>query len=247
MDSAPLYTAPAHPEQTRRADGDRRQAAKTRWLRVVRNSVIVLVVLFVADRRRRLPDRARHRQEHRRERQIAEQTGRKATIGSRSSSIRTRCRRPSTTSSSTNPTAPPSPCRSTQLFANVSSASLFRRALVFDALRVTRPNGSASCASSRSATASPTSSTSFSRKPKSDSTIHYSLNNIELDDGQHRVRRPRDRRASTSSTTSTIGLPFLSEPAVRRPTITVTPKFAAVVNGSALALDRQGTAVRAGP
>ncbi len=120
-----------------------------------------------------------------------------------------------------------------ELVADVSSASLFKRALVLDELRITRPHLSvARIAPQRF---------SFSdivdrilAKPRSDSPFLFSLNNIRLEGGaidfddhvtgkKHRIDNLR------------IGVPFISNLPYDTD-IFVTPDFAARVNGSPIEL-----------
>ena len=206
-------------------------SSRARWLRVARNGVIVLAVLFVL-----LgvigfliaPGIVKGIAE----KQIAEQTGRKATIGA----IKLNPYALSATIDDFKLYEPDGTTVAAQvdeLFANVSSASLFRRALVFDALRVTRPKITIVRLEVQRFSFSDIVDKMLA-KPKSDSTLHYSLNNIELDDGSIAFD---DRVTGRKHVVDhiAIGLPFLSDLPYATE-ITVTPKFAAVVNGSALAL-----------
>ncbi|MEO8938457.1 MAG: DUF748 domain-containing protein [Burkholderiaceae bacterium] len=201
------------------------------WLRRARTTVIALVVLlivvgvvgfFIA------PGIVKSVAE----KQIAEQLGRKATIGS----IKLNPYLLSATVDDfklyeADGTSVGVAVQT--LYADISSASLFKRALVFDQLKVTQPTiHVARLAPQRF---------SFSdivdrlaAKPKSDSPFLFSINNIEVDGGvididdrvsgrKHHVDRLR------------IALPFLSNLPYDT-TIFVTPEFAARVDGSAIAL-----------
>ncbi len=203
-----------------------------KWLRVGRNSAIVLAVLLVlygAVGFLIAPDVVKNIAE----KQIAEQTGRKATIGA----VKLNPFALSATiddfklyeSDGTTVAA-----QVDEIFANVSSASLYRRALVLDALRVTRPQISIVRLEPQRYSFSDIVDRILA-KPKSNTTLPYSLNNIEFDDGSITLD---DRVTGRKHVVDhiAIGLPFLSDLPYATE-ITVTPKFAAVVNGSALALD----------
>ena len=206
-------------------------SSKARWLRVARNSAIGLVVLFVV-----LgvvgfliaPGIVKNVAE----RQIAEQTGRKATIGSLKLN-------PYVLSATIGDLKLFEPDGTTvavqvdEVFANVSSASLFRRALVFDALRVTRPNVSIVRLEAQRFNFSDIVEKILAQ-PKSDSPFLFSLNNIELDDG-HIAFDDRVTARKHVVERINLGLPFVSNLPYDTD-VFVTPKFAAVVNGSAIDL-----------
>ncbi len=119
------------------------------------------------------------------------------------------------------------------LTADVSSASLFKRALVFDAFKVVKPTLSIVRLDPQHFSFSDIVD-KLAAKPKSDSPTRFSVNNIEIDDGaididdrvggrKHRVDGLR------------IALPFLSNLPYDT-AIFVTPQFAARVDGSPIAL-----------
>jgi Domain of Unknown Function (DUF748) len=167
------------------------------------------------------------------EKQITEQTGRKATIASLKLN-------PYVLSATIAGLKLYQPDGSTiavevdEIFADISSASLFRRALVFDALRVTRPKISIARLEAQRFDFSDIVDKILA-KPKSDSTVHFSLNNIELDDGRIAFD---DRVTGRKHVIEHIalGLPFVSDLPYYTD-IFVTPKFGAIVNGSAIALE----------
>jgi uncharacterized protein involved in outer membrane biogenesis len=208
-------------------DGSRR----ARLLRVGRNSAMVLVVLFVLFGVVGFlvaPGIVRDVAE----KQIAEQTGRRATIGSLKLN-------PYVLSATIGDLKLFEPDGTTvavqvdEVFANVSSASLFRHALVLDALRVTRPKISIVRFEAQRFNFSDIVDRIVAQ-PKSDSAFRFSLNNIELDDGHIAFD---DRVTSRKHVVEHIdlGLPFVSNLPYDTD-VFVTPKFAAVVNGSAIDL-----------
>ncbi len=204
---------------------------RNQWLRVIRNAAMVLAALlviigivgyFVA------PGIVKSVAVN----AIAEQLGRKAAIGSVKLN-------PYTLSATIDdfklyePDGTTVAAQIDQVVADISAASLFKRALVFDALHVTRPKLSiARLAPQRF---------SFSdivdkilAKPKTESPLLFSLNNIRLEDGsiafddrvtgkKHLIDQLR------------IGVPFVSNLPYDTE-IFVTPDFAARVNGSPIDL-----------
>ena len=119
------------------------------------------------------------------------------------------------------------------LFADVSSASLFKRALVLDRLRVTRPTVRITRLAPERFSFSDVLDR-LAAKPKSDGPLPFSLNNIELDDGAVDVDdRVTGRRHRIDGVR--IALPFLSNLPYDT-AIFVTPAFAATVDGSPIAL-----------
>lgn len=204
---------------------------RSRWLRVIRNAAIVLVALlviigmvgfFVA------PGIVKSVAVN----AIAEQLGRKATIGSVKLN-------PYLLSATVDdfklyePDGTTVAAQIDELVADVSSTSLFKRALVLDELRVTRPHLSiARLAPQRF---------SFSdivdrilAKPKSESPFLFSLNNIRVEGGTIAFDDRMNGRKHLIDNLR-IGLPFISNLPYET-TIFVTPDFAARVNGSAIEL-----------
>ena len=204
---------------------------RARWTRIARNSAIVLAIVlvvvgiagfFIA------PGIVQSIAE----KQIAEQTGRKASIGNVKLNPYTLAATLSDfklfEADGTNVAV-----QIDELVANVSSASLFKRALVFDELRVTGPHV-------KFARLEPQ-RYSFSdivdrvlAKPKSDSTFHFSLNNIRVDGGtidfDDRVTGRKHRIDGLR-----VGVPFVSNLPYDTD-LFVTPDFAARVNGSPIEL-----------
>ena len=129
------------------------------------------------------------------------------------------------------PAAPPLLAFDT-LTLDVSSASLWRWAPVFDAVRVTKPR----VALARNADGTYSVDdiiTRLAARPDGPPP-EFSLNNIEIDDGAIAFDdKPRRRKHAVDGIS--IGIPFLSSlPYAAQ--IRVTPRLAAVVNGSAFAL-----------
>ena len=117
----------------------------------------------------------------RRRRRSPSRLGRKATIG-RVQAEPVHCSpRRSRTSRCTKRTAARSPRMSTRLTADVSSASLWKRALVFDACKVEKPTLSIVRLDPQRFNFSDIVDR-LAAKPKSDPT-RFSVNNIEIDDG----------------------------------------------------------------
>ena len=167
------------------------------------------------------------------EKQIAEQTGRRAAIGA----IDISPYRLSATIrdfklyeiDGTTPAA-----QIDTLLVNVSSSSLFKRALVFDQIKVTHPQ--------LAVTRFEAQRFSFSdivdkilAKPKTDDEVRFSLNNIEVENGSLQFD---DRVTGRKHVVDEVrfGVPFLSNLPYDTD-IFVTPNFSARVNGSTIALD----------
>jgi hypothetical protein len=118
-----------------------------------------------------------------------------------------------------------------ELYADISSSSLFRRALVFDQLKVTKPLLHVVRLEPQRFSFSDILD-KLAAQPKSDSPSLFSLNNIEIDGGvldiddrvTSRKHRVEDLR---------IALPFISNLPYDT-TIFVTPEFAAKIDGSAI-------------
>ncbi len=207
-------------------------SSRARWLRRARNGAVALVVLLVVLGLFGFliaPGIVKGIAE----KQIAEQTGRKATIGS----VRLN---PYALSATIDDLKLYEPDGSTvaaqvdEIFANVSSASLFRRALVFDALRVTRPRLSVARLGPQRFDFSDIVDRVLAQ-PKSDSPLHFSLNNIVLEDGSIAFDdRVGGRRHLVEHVA--LGVPFVSNLPYDTD-IFVTPKFAAVVDGSPIELN----------
>ncbi len=201
------------------------------WLRRARNATIAAVVVaivigllgfFVA------PGIVRSVAE----RQITEQLGRKATIGSlKLNPYRLSASIDDFRLYEADGTSLAVEIRT--LFADVSSASLFKRALVFDELRVVGPTLRVARLD--------TERFSFSdivdrlaRQPKSAEPFRFSVNNIQVDDGVVEIDdRVTDRKHRIDGIR--VALPFLSNLPYDA-AIFVTPEFAARVDGSAIAL-----------
>ena len=119
------------------------------------------------------------------------------------------------------------------LTADISSASLFKRALVFDALKVVKPTVAITRLDAQHFNFSDIVDR-LAAQPKSDSPARFSVNNIELDDGaidiDDRVGGRRHRIDGLR-----IALPFLSNLPYDT-AIFVTPQFAARVDGSPIEL-----------
>ena len=166
------------------------------------------------------------------EQQIAEQLGRKATIGM----VRLNPYRLSATIEDfklyeADGTSVAVEVES--LFADISSSSLFKRALVFDELRVQRPTVRISRLDPQRLSFSDIVD-KLAAKPKSDEPTRFSLNNIQLDGGTIDIDdRVTDRRHRVESLR--IALPFLSNLPYDT-AIFVTPEFAAKIDGSTFAL-----------
>ena len=205
---------------------------RSRWLRIIRNAAIVLVVLivvigiagfFIA------PGIVKSVAVN----AIAEQLGRKATIGS----VKLNPYLLSATIDDFKLYEPDGKTIAAQIdevVADVSSASLFKRALVFDELRITRPHLSiARLAPQRF---------SFSdivdkilAKPKSESPFLFSLNNIRLEGGAIAFDdRVTGRKHLIDNLR--VGMPFISNLPYDTD-LFVTPDFSARVNGSAIELN----------
>ncbi len=120
-----------------------------------------------------------------------------------------------------------------ELVANVSSASLFKRALVFDELRVAGPHLRFARLDAQHYSFSDVVDRLLA-KPKTDSTFHFSVNNIRIDGGtidfDDRVTGRKHRIEGLR-----VGIPFISNLPYDTD-IFVTPDFAARVNGSAIEL-----------
>ena len=167
------------------------------------------------------------------EKQITEKTGRRATIG-------TLAINPYTLSATIGELKLYQPDASTvaveigEIFANVSSASLFRRALVFDELRVARPRVSIARLDAQRFDFSDVVDR-LAAQPKSDEPARFSLNNITLEDGSIVFD---DRVTGRKHTIDHIGLglPFVSNLPYATD-VFVTPKFVADVNGSRIELN----------
>ncbi len=204
---------------------------RSRWLRVIRNAAIVLVALlviigvvgyFVA------PGIVKSVAVN----AISEQLGRKAAIGWVKLN-------PYTLSATIadfklyEPDGTTVAAQIDQVVADISSTSIFKRALVFDELRVTRPRLSIA----RTAPQRFSFSDIVDRilaKPKSESPFLFSLNNIRLEDGTIAFDdRVTGRKHLIDQLR--IGMPFVSNLPYDTD-IFVTPDFAARVNGSAIDL-----------
>lgn len=205
--------------------------ARTRWLRLARNGAIVVVALvvlfgllgfFVAPRIVKSVA----------ETQILEKTGRKATIGAvELNPYRLSARIVDFTLYEPDGTTPAAEVG--ELLANVSSASLFKRALVFDALAVRKPRIHVVRLDAERFSFSDILD-KLAAEPKSEEPVRFSLNNIELDDGSVAFD---DRVTNTKHVVDAIriGVPFVSNLPYDTE-IYVTPQFAATVDGSPLVL-----------
>lgn len=206
---------------------------RRRW-RVARNVAIALVLLlvvvgivgfFVA------PGIVRSVAEQ----QVAEQLGRKATIGG----VRLNPYRLSATIDDfklyeADGTSVAVTIQT--LFADISSASLFKRALVFNELRVTQPVIRVTRLSPEHFSFSDIVD-KLAKKPKSDSPFLFSVNNIQVSGGVIDVDdRVTNRRHHVDGIR--IALPFLSNLPYDTD-IFVTPEFTARVDGSVIALTGQ--------
>ena len=204
---------------------------RSRWLRVIRNAALVLVVLVVVIGVAGFviaPGIVKSVAVN----AIAEQLGRKATIGS----VKLNPYLLSATVGDFKLYEPDGTTVAAQIdevVADVSSASLFKRALVFDELRITRPHLSiARLAPQRF---------SFSdivdkilAKPRSESPFLFSLNNIRLEGGAIAFDdRVTGRKHLVENLR--VGVPFISNLPYDTD-IFVTPDFAARVNGSPIEL-----------
>ena len=201
------------------------------WLRRARNATIVLVVVaiviglvgfFVA------PGVVRSVAE----RQIAEQLGRKTTIGA----VRLNPFRLSATIDDFRLYEADGTSVAVEvatLFADVSSASLFKRALVFDELRVVRPTVRFARLDAQRFSFSDVVDR-LAAQPKSDAPTRFSVNNIQVDEGVVEIDdRVTDRQHRIDGIR--VALPFLSNLPYDA-TIFVTPEFAARIDGSPIAL-----------
>ena len=208
-----------------------RRFDRARWLRRARNAaIIVLVVLvvvgivgfFIA------PGFVQSLAE----RQIAEQLGRKATIGK----VRLNPYRLSATIDDFKLYEADGTSIAVEvgtLFADVSSTSLFKRALVFDELRVTTPTIRVTRLAAQRFNFSDIVDR-LASKPKSDTPFLFSLNNIQLEGGTVDVDdRVTGRRHVVDGVR--VALPFISNLPYDT-TIFVTPEFAARVDGSPIGL-----------
>lgn len=166
------------------------------------------------------------------EQQIAQQIGRKATIGA----VRLNPYRLSATVDDFNlyEADGTSVAVTIQtLFADISSASLFKRALVLDQLRVTQPVIRVTRLSPERFSFSDIVDR-LAKKPKSDAPFLFSVNNIQVDGGVIDVDdRVTNRRHHVDGIR--IALPFLSNLPYDTD-IFVTPEFTARVDGSVIAL-----------
>ncbi len=166
------------------------------------------------------------------EKQIAEQLGRKATIGN----VKLNPYRLSATIDDFKlyeADASSVAIEVKTLFADISSASLFKRALVFDELRVVQPTIRITRLGPQRFSFSDILD-KLASKPKSDSTFLFSLNNIQLDGGAIDIDdRVTDRKHHVDGIR--VALPFLSNLPYDT-ALFVTPEFAARVDGSSIAL-----------
>ena len=166
------------------------------------------------------------------EQQIAEQLGRKATIGA----VRLNPYRLSATIEDFKLYEADGVAVAVEvesLFADISSSSLFKRALVFDELRVQRPTVRITRLDAQRFSFSDVVD-KLAAQPKSDEPTLFSINNIQLDGGtidiDDRVGGRKHRIESLR-----IALPFLSNLPYDT-AIFVTPEFAAKIDGSTFAL-----------
>ena len=203
----------------------------SRWIRLIRNAIIALVVLFalfVLAAYFAAPAFVKSTAE----KQIEMQTGRKASLGA----VHIDPWRLSATVTDFKLYEADGKTLAAQvdeIYADISSASLFRCAAVFDELRVVKPVlHLARLAPSRF---------SFSdiiekilAKPKSDDTVHFSINNIRIEGGEIDFD---DKVTGTRHKVDGIrfAVPFVSDLDYDTD-IFVTPAFEARVNGSAFAL-----------
>ena len=120
-----------------------------------------------------------------------------------------------------------------EIYADISSASLFRRAAVFDELRVVKPVLHVARLTPQRFSFSDMVEKILAR-PRSDDAIHFSLNNIRIEGGEIDFE---DRVTGTRHKVDGIRLavPFVSDLDYDTD-IFVTPAFDARVNGSAFAL-----------
>ena len=208
---------------------------RARWLRRARNATIVAAVgaaivlgvvgvvgFFVA------PGLVQSLAE----RQIAEQLGRKATLGK----VRLNPYRLSATIDDFKLYEADGTSIAVEvgtLFANVSSTSLLKRALVLDELRVTSPTIHVTRLAPQRFNFSDIVD-KLASKPKSDTPFLFSLNNIQVDGGTVDVD---DRVTGRKHVVDGIrvALPFISNLPYDT-TIFVTPEFAARIDGSAIGL-----------
>lgn len=206
---------------------------RRRWIRIARNTALSLAALLVVVGVVGFFVAPRIVQSIAQE-QIAEQLGRKATIGAvELNPYRLAATIRDFTLFEADGTTPA--VRFDTLLVNVSSASLFKRALVFDAIRLIHPQVRVARLD-----ADRYSFTDIvdrlATKPKTDDPPpRVSLNNIEVENG----RIEFDDQVTKSKHVVddlTIGLPFLSNLPYDTD-VYVTPAFSANVNGSRIALD----------
>ena len=203
----------------------------SRWIRLIRNAFIALVAvfaLFVLAAYFVAPGFVKSTAE----KQIEIQIGRKASLGA----VHINPWRLSATVSDFKLYEADGATLATQvdeLYADISSASLFRRAAVFDELRVVKPVLHIARLAPQRFSFSDIVEKILAR-PKSDDAVHFSLNNIRIEGGEIDFD---DRVTGTLHRVDGIRLavPFVSDLDYDTD-IFVTPAFEARVNGSAFAL-----------